>query len=82
MIDALQRAAFARLDYEPATPNGMIGFSGQGVPARLEALIRAPAHARWIGFVGYGLIFVLVAGGVVRALERSEDLLEALQHLR
>jgi hypothetical protein len=82
MLEALQRAAFARLAYLPGSPNGMIGFSGHGVPARVEALLRRPARARWIGFAAYAVIFVLVSGGVVRALERSEDLLEALQNFR
>jgi Zn-dependent protease with chaperone function len=82
MRDALQRAAFARLGYEPGSPDGVIGFSGHGVPARIEALIEAPARARWAGLVGYGAIFVLVAAASARALERSETLLEALRHLR
>jgi Zn-dependent protease with chaperone function len=82
MVEALQRAAFARLAYLPGSPNRRIGFSGHGVPARLEALLRRPPRARWIGFVPYAGIFVLVTGGVVRALERSEDLLEALQNFR
>ena len=82
MVEALQRAAFARLEYLPGSQNGMIGFSGHGVPARLEALLDEPARARWIGFATYSGLFVLIAAAVVRALERSEDLLEALQNLR
>jgi beta-lactamase regulating signal transducer with metallopeptidase domain len=82
IADALQRAAFARLDYQPQSPKGTIGFSGHGVPARLEALLAEPARARWIGCAGYGAVFIVVAAAVARALERSEDLLEALQHLR
>jgi Zn-dependent protease with chaperone function len=81
VVEALRRAARARLDHRPTSERSAIGFSGHGVAARLEALLDEPAHARWMAFAGYGVIFIVVAAAVTRALERSEDLLEALQHL-
>jgi hypothetical protein len=78
---ALHRAALSRLELRWGGPAGAIGFGGHGVPRRLAALLHEPGRGRWIGSTLYVVVFVLVAGGAVRALERSEDLLEALQHL-
>jgi hypothetical protein len=79
---ALHRAALTRLERQAGGAAGAVGFGAHGVPRRIAALLHEPGRGRWIGLALYVIVFALVAGGVVRALERSEDLLEALQHLR
>ncbi len=79
---ALQRAALTRLERQPAGSATAIGFGAHAVPRRIVALLHDPGRGRWIGSALYVVVFALVAGGAARALERSEDLLEALQHLR
>lgn len=78
---ALQRAALTRLERQPVGVATPIGFGAHGVPRRIAALLSDPGGGRWIGSALYVVVFVLVSGGVVRALERSEDLVEALQNL-
>ena len=79
---ALQHAALARLAFGPTPSAGAFEFGGFGVRDRVGALLRSPRRGRWVGSAAYLLVLVLVLGGALRALERSEDLLEALQNLR
>lgn len=79
---ALGHAALSRIDMKRAGSRDGSDFGAEGVPDRIAALGRAPARGRWIAFAAYAVVFLFVSGAVVRALERSEDLLEALQNLR
>lgn len=84
MALALQHSAIARLEIQSGRRHEAIGFSGQAVPDRIEALLHDGSSRRWVsltGLVGYAGMFALVVGGIAQALERSEDLLEALQRL-
>jgi len=79
---ALGHAALSRIGMERLGARDGSEFGADGVPDRMVALGRAPARGRWIGFAAYAGVFLFVSGAVVRALERSEDLLEALQNMR
>ena len=81
VADALLRSALAALDFRVEHPAVRASWGARSVPERLDALLVPPGRSRWM-VVAYVVVCGIGMGVMLRALERSEDLVEALQKLR
>jgi hypothetical protein len=80
VADALGKSALANLAVRSDHAGLRSSWCDNSVPARLESLLEPPDCSRWV-VVGYVLLCAVAAGATLRALERTEHLVVALQKL-